>query len=252
MDIVLIGAGNVATHLGAALVKANHRILQVYSRTFASAKSLAKQLDAAYVDDIGAVRTDAELYLYAVTDSALPSLIGAVEAPNALHLHTAGSVPISIFKDKCLHYGVFYPLQTFSKTKEIDVDTTPIFVEGGDTTDEGRIVALAKTISRQVLYATSEQRCKLHLAAVFACNFTNCMYAIAHRQLEEAGLPFEVLLPLIDETAEKVHHLKPHNAQTGPAVRYDVEVMDKHIQMLTSDSLKELYRKISKEIYQNR
>jgi predicted short-subunit dehydrogenase-like oxidoreductase (DUF2520 family) len=144
-------------------------------------------------------------------------------------------------------------MQTFSKRREVDFSEVPFFVEADGEETLQELKELAGRLSPNVREATSEQRRSLHLAAVFACNFTNHMYALCDRLLQKHGLPFEVMLPLIDETARKVHELKPHEAQTGPAVRYDENVIGKHLSLLADDpECQELYEKISKSIYRNR
>ena len=204
--IVLVGAGNVATHLGTALRGAGYAVLQVFSRTEESASALAG--------------------------------------------HTAGSMPMDVWKGEAVRYGVLYPMQTFSKSRAVDFSTVPFFIEGSGREEAEALKAVAERIGGKVYEATSEQRRYLHIAAVFACNFTNHMYALAHRLLDSHGLPFEVMLPLIDETARKVHELPPLEAQTGPARRYDENVIGKHLEMLADEPrLAELYEKISQSIH---
>lgn len=252
MRIVLIGAGNVATHLALALQKAGNEVVQVFSRTEESALRLAGRLGASFTTSVDALCTDADLYVAAVKDVALPELIPAIVKgrEDALFVHTAGSLPMSLWKGYARRYGVLYPMQTFSKARTVDFSTVSFFVEALDGGDLEVLKALARSLSPKVYEATSEQRMYLHVAAVFACNFTNHMYALSARLLESKGLPFEAMLPLIDETARKVHELSPAQAQTGPAVRRDTNVMCKHSDMLADDpQLRELYEKISKSIY---
>lgn len=252
--IVLIGAGNLATNLGKALYRKGFCVAQVYSRTEESARTLAEQLDAGYTCRLDEVRADAALYVVAVKDDALDGLLPGLvagKADNALFVHTAGSVPLSIWEGYATRYGVFYPLQTFSRLREVDFSEIPIFVEAASEADCEWLRNLASVLSEQVYVATSEQRRRLHLAAVFACNFTNRMYALAQQLVERSGIPFEVLLPLIDETARKVHAMPPVKAQTGPAVRYDLHVIEKHMDMLADEpDMRLLYELISKNIHQ--
>ena len=249
--IVLIGAGNVATHLGIALQQAGWNIAQVYSRTEASASELGNRLQVSFVTSIAEVCTDADIYIVAVKDDALklliPELVKGREG--GLFVHTAGSVPMSVWEGYCIRYGVFYPMQTFSKQKPVDFRKIPFFLEGDGGDTLVMLKELACSLSEKVYDATSEQRMALHMAAVFACNFTNHMYALSAHLLEKNGLPFDAMLPLIDETARKVHELAPKTAQTGPAIRKDMDVMNKHLNMLAGEpGLKELYEKISKSI----
>ena len=254
MKISLIGAGNLATNLGRALVKAGHTVCQVYSRTQASADALALKLESRGVSDLAEVVTEAQLYIVALKDSALPEVLPVLlnGRSHALWVHTAGSVPMSIWPEHGLkHYGVFYPMQTFSKAREVDFSDIPFFLEASGKMEMDILKDVATSMSRQVHEADSEQRRYLHLSAVFACNFANAMYTASARLLEEHGLSFEAMLPLIDETARKVHTLHPAEAQTGPAVRYDRNVIDKHLAMLDNHPLyKELYELTSRIIHE--
>ena len=272
MKIVLIGAGNLATHLGKALHAAGHDMVQVFSRTMQSAETLASLLDAEPLTDIAQVRDDADVYIFSVKDSALVQLVaqlcrheadGLVEdgAVNALRkakkgehervfLHTAGSMPMSVFKGMAQHYGVLYPMQTFSKQREVDFSIIPCFVEANDEFAQKQIEGMAREISGRVYQLSSEDRKYLHLSAVFACNFANHCYAISQELLEEHGIPFDVMLPLINETAAKVHEMKPKDAQTGPAVRYDENVIDKQSKLLENHPhFKKVYDSMSKSIH---
>lgn len=272
MKIVLIGAGNLATHLGKALHAAGHDMLQVFSRTMQSAETLASLLDAEPLTDIAQVRDDADVYIFSVKDSALVQLVaqlcrheadglGEDGAVNALckakkgehervFLHTAGSMPMSVFEGMAQHYGVLYPMQTFSKQREVDFSIIPCFVEANDEFALKQIEGLAREISGRVYQLSSEDRKYLHLSAVFACNFANHCYAISQELLEEHGIPFDVMLPLINETAAKVHEMKPKDAQTGPAVRYDENVIDKQSKLLENHPhFKKVYDSMSKSIH---
>lgn len=252
MKIALIGAGNVATHLGRALKEKGYTICQVYSRTELSAGTLATQLGCMFTTSLEKVTGEAELYIVSVKDAVLEEVIPQLvrQNPQALFVHTAGSMPQSVWEGKAVRYGVMYPMQTFSKQRPVDFTEVPFFVEacGGD--DLRLLKEVAGSLSPKVYEATSEQRRYLHIAAVFACNFTNHMYAVCEHLLTEHGLPFEAMLPLIDETARKVHHLPPVQAQTGPACRDDMNVMERHLQMLYSEpELATLYGLISKNIH---
>jgi len=246
--IVLIGAGNVATHLGMGLQKAGWQVVQVYSRTEASASELAIRLGVPFVTSLEAVCTDADVYLVMVKDAALQELIPAVVKgrEGALFVHTAGSMPMKVWENDARRYGVLYPMQTFSKAREVDFASVSFFVEANGEWELSLLKEMASSLSPKVYEATSAQRTYLHMAAVFACNFANHMYALSAHLLEKNGLPFDAMLPLIDETARKVHGLHPREAQTGPAVRRDENVMNKHLEMLAEEpELKELYEKIS-------
>lgn len=250
--IVLIGAGNVATHLGKALQDVGYHIAQIYSRTETSASALGNLLGVAYTTSLDTVCTDADIYVVALKDSVLQSLLPSIVKgrESALFVHTAGSLPMDVWKCYACHYGVLYPMQTFSKHRKVDFVNVPFFVEANGTVELELLKRMASSLSPKVYEINSEQRKYLHMAAVFACNFTNHMYALCDQLLSEHDIPFEVMIPLIDETARKVHDLKPVEAQTGPAVRYDENVINYHLSMLQDKpDMCDLYERISKSIH---
>ena len=252
--IIFIGAGNLATNLAKALYYKGFRIVQVYSRTEESARALAEQVEAGYTTDLQEISKEARLYIVSLKDAAFVELLPQITEgkQDALLVHTAGSIPMSVWEKYAERYGVFYPMQTFSKQREVNFREIPFFVEAKRPEDVELLKAIAATLSDNVYEITSEQRKSLHLAAVFICNFTNHMYALAADLLEKYNLPFDVMLPLIDETARKVHELTPHEAQTGPAVRYDENVISNHLAMLVdSPALHEIYKLMSKSIHEH-
>lgn len=233
-DIVIIGSGNVATHLGLALQQNGHGIRQVYSRTMAHAKELANVLEAQAVDTLDKLNLDADIYIIAVSDQAIPEIITAL--PQKLRgtvLHTSGSTTMDIFPQDSYRHGVLYPVQTFSKTKAISFDQIPLAIEGSDPSVLGLIHTLASSLSNTVFHCNSIQRMSIHIAAVFACNFTNCLYSIAQEVLHEQGLSFDLIRPLILETAEKALKYDPQTVQTGPAAREDHHILQKHTSFLS-------------------
>lgn len=251
--VALLGAGRVATHLAPALVRAGVRLVQVWSRTETSARAVASPLGVPYTDDLDAIVPDADIYIACVADGALPQVaekITTIAGKQPLYLHTAGSIGMELWQ-RCgaAHYGILYPLQTFSKEREVDMNEVSLFIEASGDEELERVEGLARKLSPKVYHADSERRARLHISAVFACNFTNAMYGIAHRLLAEEDIPFDVLLPLIDETSAKVHMLTPREAQTGPAIRGDKDVMQSHLQMLAEEKdLNEIYALISNYI----
>lgn len=250
-SIVLIGSGNVATHLGKALHEAGCLIKMIYSRTQESAKTLAESIGCPYTTDITSADNDADIYIVSLKDSVLETILPQLVKcnPNALYVHTAGSVSIDIWKGITARYGVLYPMQTFSKQRKIDFDNVHFFIEANNKKDTELLIKTASLLSSHVFEASSEQRKYLHISAVFACNFTNHIYAICEHILNSHGLPFSAMLPLIDETAEKVHHLSPVLAQTGPAQRNDRNIMESHLDMLKDEpKTAELYKLISESI----
>ena len=251
MKVTLIGAGNLATQLGKSLKKAGVIISQVYSRTEDSARTLGELLEAEWLTDIKALRDEADIYIFSVKDSVLCELISEVckGRGDKLFLHTAGSMPMSCFEGKALRYGVFYPMQTFSKTKDVNFECIPVFIEGNSIETEDVIRSLANKLTQRVIRLSSADRKYLHLAAVWACNFTNYCYTVASDILGEHGIPFDVMLPLINETTEKIQKISPKEAQTGPAARGDRNVMSKQLELMNGkEDLQELYKMLSKGI----
>lgn len=250
MRIVILGAGNLATNIAKALKRAGHDIVQVYSRTMASAEVLAGDVGCGAVDDLSLVDRDAEVCIIAVKDTAIKEVAQALDLQRPVVLHTAGSIPMSVFEGCARRYGVLYPMQTFTKSREPDFAEIPCFVEGNDEQTLQTITLLARSISNDVRPLSSERRRYLHLAAVYACNFVNHCYRLSSEVLRRCGIPFDVMLPLIDETARKVHDIPPAEAQTGPAVRCDRNVMDAHLDLLADDALmKDIYRLMSRSIH---
>ena len=230
VKVVLIGRGRLATNLLAALQQAGHEVVSINSRT------------------LEGLPLEADAFIVAVKDSALEEVIRRATKgrEQQLFLHTAGSMPMSLFEGHTSRYGVFYPMQTFSKERLVDFAEIPVFIEGADPA----IRPLAESISRRVYELTTEARKYLHLSAVFACNFVNHCYALSAELLEQHGLPFDVMLPLIDETARKVHELHPHDAQTGPAVRYDENVIRMQSALLADNpELQQIYELLSLDIH---
>lgn len=251
MKVVIVGSGNVATHLSLAMASLEGiEICQVYSPTEAHAEILAERLNCDFVTDPTQIRKDADVYLFALKDQALETVIRAVPANNGLWLHTSGSMPMQVFAGYTERYGVLYPLQTFSKSREISFQGIPLFIECHREEDKNCLEDLARRLSGKVCELSSEKRRSLHLAAVFACNFTNHIYALAEEILAKEGLSRDYLFPLIDETAAKVHELPAQEAQTGPAIRYDENIINKHLGMLADDpDVQTLYRLLSQSIH---
>lgn len=252
MKIVFIGAGNLATQLALSLQEAGHDILQIYSRTMTSASALASRLECDATDSLEKVSRGADVYIFAVKDTVLRQLAASLipGRDEALFLHTAGSMPADVFAGAC-HYGVFYPMQTFSKSRRVQFSEIPCFVESPDKDDLEKIKTLASSVSGRVYEVSADDRRQLHLAAVFACNFVNHCYALSAELLAERHIPFEVMWPLTDETARKVHEMSPAEAQTGPAVRYDENVMGKQKTLLENHpQWKEIYESMSRSIHE--
>ncbi len=251
MKVIFIGSGNVATQLSLALKSKGVTVTQIYSRTEEHAKELAEKLNTKYTSELSEIETDADIYIYALKDNSFLSFLNKFNLPpEAIHIHTAGSIHISSFEGFTNKYGVFYPLQTFSKTKIVDFSEIPICIETSSEQVERKLIELANLLSAKVYLLDSEQRRQLHLAAVFACNFSNYMYDIASEVVGKAGLGFEILHPLILETANKIKTLTPYKAQTGPSVRYDQKTINTHLWMLRKMPVfKNVYFELSRNIH---
>ena len=249
-NIVLIGAGNLATQLGLAFYNNGVTICQVYSRTTESAKTLALQLNTEYTSSIEEIQKGADLYIIALSDKAILPFLQQLKEGKDKFVHTAGSVPLSVFENYTEKYGVFYPLQTFSKQRPIDFTTIPICIESNDAALQEELLDLAGKISGNVHLINSEERKQLHISAVFTCNFANHMYSIGQQLLRKQNLSFDLLKPLILETAKKVQQLDPLSAQTGPAIRFDEEIINNHQNALKDvPDLQKMYRFVSENIY---
>jgi predicted short-subunit dehydrogenase-like oxidoreductase (DUF2520 family) len=247
--IVFIGAGNIATHLSFALQQSGCSILQVYSKTELSASILGKKLQVPYSTSFSDIDVNADVYIFSVKDSVLEDCIKEMPAVKGICIHTAGSVPLSVFNGYTNRAGVLYPLQTFSKNRKISFDEIPIFIETSNIKDEDLLYELSYLISKNVTVLSSDKRKYLHLSAVFACNFVNHIYELVSQVLEEQNLFFDYLLPLIKETAAKIEEMSPHEAQTGPAVRCDNSTIQRHIELLTDENKKKIYEMLSQSIY---
>ena len=281
MQIVFLGSGNLATNLSLALKADGEDIIQIFSRTKENAQALADKLHCDSCTSINDIRTDADVYIFSIKDDALPSLIEQLSvkfsgslptgegggksdvdnigvcARGPIFLHTAGSVPMSVFLSNIqtpprgLSFGVLYPMQTFSKDRAVNFREIPCFVEASDNNTLEEIKRIASKVSDHVLEMSSEKRKKLHLAAVFACNMTNHCYRLAEKVLEEEGIDFSLYLPLIQETANKVRELSPSKAQTGPMVRYDRNIMDAQIALINDERIRQIYRLMADSIHED-
>jgi predicted short-subunit dehydrogenase-like oxidoreductase (DUF2520 family) len=249
IKITIIGAGNLATQLGLTLFKEGYLISQVYSRSQKTASILSKKINAEGISDLKKLSDDSSIYIIAVKDDAIESVAKKIKLKDKIIVHTSGSISIAILKSCSKNYGVFYPLQTFSKEKKVDFKKIPVCIEANNSKTLSTLNYFAKSISKNVKKINSEQRKKIHLAAVFACNFSNHMYAIAEILLYKDKLSLDLLKPLIEETANKIKEHKPLKAQTGPAIRNDKKTMEAHLKLLSKEKdLQKIYAMMSKSI----
>lgn len=246
--ITIIGSGNVAQHLIKAFSASNLvEIVQAFSR---KKEALTHLLDSEKIITDFTALQEADLYIISVSDNAISEVSSQLPFENRLVVHTSGTTPIDVLDSKNRN-GVFYPLQTFSKNKEVDFSVIPICLETQKSEDYIVLETAANSISNSVYPISSEQRKALHVAAVFVNNFTNHLYQIGHEICEEHQVPFEVLGPLIQETAEKIKTLNPADAQTGPAKRHDSVTTDAHLAYITNENQKNIYKILTQSIQNN-
>jgi predicted short-subunit dehydrogenase-like oxidoreductase (DUF2520 family) len=250
--VSFIGAGNLAWHLAPALDNAGYSVREVYSRHRRNADALVERLyDAETKADLDFSSSKSSVFIIAVSDSVIGDIAQEIALPDeAILVHTSGSQPVSVLGYTATpNLGVFYPLQTFTKNKKVEFDSIPIFIESETAAVETLLMAMAKEIAKNVFKINSQERKALHVAAVFAANFTNHMLYLAQEIMKENALSYEWLKPLISEMITKSLSIGPENAQTGPARRGDLETLDKHMDFLKDDeTISELYKIISQDI----
>ncbi|MBI3482438.1 MAG: DUF2520 domain-containing protein [Bacteroidetes bacterium] len=250
--ISFIGSGNLAWHLAPAFDNAGFIVKEVFSPNTRHAEELTERLYQAEVKaTLDFSTSDSSIFIIAANDDSISDIAKEIILPDdAVLTHTSGSVPLTDLQFAATsNIGVFYPLQTFSKSKKIDFKQTPIFIESNNEQTESVLMTLAKAISNQVKQIGSEERKALHIAAVFASNFTNHMLTLSQKIMLQNGMEFDWLKPLIIETINKSLQVGPESAQTGPARRGDLETLEKHMAFLQSDpDLSEVYKIISQHI----
>lgn len=253
-SVVLVGAGNVAWHLGHQLLGAGFRIIQVLNRSREPGIRLAQELEAIYCSDVDSMTREANLYILAVSDDALEEVLDSRRFRlKGLVAHTSGSVGMEIFEGRSLNFGVLYPLQTFTRGKTVSFKELPLLLEANNPQNLAKLEHVAARLSESVHHADTATRLQLHLTAVIASNFPNHLFSIADELLHEKGLSFDILKPLIRETLSKAMMMPPRDAQTGPAIRGNVAVIEKHLEMLLPHpDIREIYRLISERILATR
>ena len=267
--ITLIGSGNVATWMAQRLQGSSRfPVTQVYSRKMENARRLAALSDAEAIDDIKALNPDNQIFIFALADNAYEEILPQLPFRLPMAFVTSGTVSCQCLKGYADRYGVIYPLQTFTKSQDMRALEVPLCLESDFVRDDKEqqhsfccdnlpqecggsydlMWKLARELSPVCHEVSEAQRARMHVAAVFACNFSNAMYQIAYKLLEENGLPFDILIPLLRQTVEKVSQMPPADAQTGPAVRGDWNVMRAHLAELEDERLQKVYRMMSEII----
>lgn len=244
MQIVLIGSGNVAFHLAKAFTEAQIPVSQIFGRNTTELQKISEQFS---IPSCTETLADADLYIISVSDSSITEVSSLIKNKNALVTHTSGSVSREALNGN-YRKSVFYPLQTFSKSKNLDYSKIPFFIDAENENDVEILKNLASKISKNVMLANDEKRKYIHLTAVFACNFVNHLYARAKEISDSQGIPFDYFLPLIDETTQKIHELEPKLAQTGPAIRNDEKVLKLHESLLTDEEKLKIYKTLNESI----
>jgi len=243
MQTVIIGSGNVAYHMAKAFTLKGIPTAQIFGRNEEELMKISEELNIPYsTKDL----EDADLYIICVSDNSVESVSKIITKKDALVAHTSGSLPKEILAGE-YRKSSFYPLQTFSKSKELDYEKIPFFIETENESDKKILFELASQISENVMESDHEKRKYIHLTAVFACNFVNHLFSRAKEISDSQEIPFDYFLPLIDETVQKIHEIEPKDAQTGPAVRNDLRVLDLHEKLLKDESL-EIYKTMNHSI----
>lgn len=243
MQIVIIGSGNVAYHLAKAFVLNSIPLAQIFGRNETELKKISEELKVPFSTEN---LKDADLYIICVSDNSVEAVSKIITKKDCLVTHTSGSLPKEILAGE-YRKSSLYPLQTFSKSKELDYSNIPFFVEADNEEDKNMLLELASKISEKVMESTHEKRKYIHLTAVFACNFVNHLFSRAKEISDSQEIPFDYFLPLIDETVQKIYEIEPKSAQTGPAVRNDKRILELHEQLLKDESL-EIYKTMNHSI----
>lgn len=251
MKITIIGSGNVGTHLAKQLFEKKHSIVQVFSRNIENAIELAQQVDAAPICDLTKLDEKTEVIIIAVKDDVIEEVIKTIPFKNILITHTSGATPSTVSKKYANRFGVFYPLQTFSKEKNADFEKLPLCIDANNETDLNLLEELAKSICPNVYRIDDRERAILHVCAVMVNNFTNHLFAMADDILQKENLTLDILKPLILETVKKIENHPPKQMQTGPAIRNDENTIEKHEAFLEKYPNYQLIYKLLSDSIQN-
>lgn len=253
MNITIIGSGRLAFNLAMALYSRNHIIKQIYSRNKKTGSDLAQKVKSQFCDKISDINELTDIYIIAITDDNIKKFIYNFIDTKKIIVHTSGSTSIDIFKNKYVNYGVFYPLQTFNLEKLVTFENIPICIEASNDKAYNKLKLLAKTISTKHYSINSQQREKIHIAAVYSCNFVNHLIAISYRILESNNIPTEILNGLLKQTFNNLINQNPDKIQTGPAFREDFKIIDNHINQLANNkTYQDIYNLITKSIIEHK
>jgi predicted short-subunit dehydrogenase-like oxidoreductase (DUF2520 family) len=247
--VVIIGSGNVSFHLVRSITGAGHKIVQIYNRTLSKAQLEASALKTEATDDLENIIKDADIYIICVKDDAISLLADKIDLNDKLIVHTSGTTSMHLLKSASVNYGIFYPLQSFSKNLNIDFRRIPILIESNNAFLLQELTTFANSISDIVVPMSEEDRVHIHIAGVLVNNFTNHLFNMADQYLKDHKIDFSLLKPLISQTVEKLNYGTPAEMQTGPAMRNDLKTINAHLEMLRNQtSLHDIYDMLSKDI----
>jgi predicted short-subunit dehydrogenase-like oxidoreductase (DUF2520 family) len=251
LKIVVLGAGNVSFHITRALHSVGHTISQVIGKSGESSHELSLLVESTFANSVNEIDTNSDLYIIAVPDNQIENIVNSLPKLNGIVVHTSGSTPIDCLSKSSDKFGVLYPFQTFSKTREINLEGVPFCIEASADYVKATLFEIAQSIGGIAIEMDSDKRKWLHLTGVFSCNFVNHMLVIAQKVSESKGIDFDLIKPLIVETIAKALENDPRSSQTGPAIRGDSVTMKKHIEMLSEidDDIMKLYNSISQSIW---
>lgn len=248
MKVVIIGTGNAATVLGRKIQRAGHEIIQVIGRNFEKANSLASKLNTDSAYNIRYINLWADIYIIAVLDSAIPSIVSQLKLKDKIVVHTAAAVSKNVLVASSENFGVLYPLQTLVGDMEA-IPAIPVLIDANNENTKNTLKEFSSDWAYSIKIADDEDRLKLHVAAVVVSNFSNYLFAVAEKYCKQESLKFNMLYPLIEETVKRIEHQSPSTVQTGPAVRRDFETIEKHKELLHSfQKLNNLYNVLTNSI----
>lgn len=247
--IAILGGGNVAHHLIRQVTGSGHKLVQIYNRTLSTAKDSATESNASPIDNLQSLTQDADIYIICVKDEAIASLASKIKLKDKLIVHTSGTSSMDLLRDSSNQFGIFYPLQSFSKNLAIDFRRIPILIETNEEKGMEALKTFANSISDTVVEMKESERVHIHIAGVFVNNFVNHLFSLSDEYLSKNNMDFNLLKPLILQTVEKLNFGKPAEMQTGPAKRNDLKTIESHLKVLESEkNLHEIYDVMTKSI----
>lgn len=247
--ISIIGAGNLGHHFTKAFISKGFTDIEIYSRTHLSAKKLAGLYNLNYTSNLNEIRNNSDIYLFLLTDTGVKEMADTFPFTDKFMVHCSGSIPLDIFKRKTKNYAVFYPFQTIKKNIDLDFSNIPLCIEFANEKCKLELVSIAEKLNCKYYFIDSEKRKILHLAAVFACNFMNHCVHLGESILKDNDITVDILKPLLNQSFENIVNHSASEIQTGPAIRGDSHIIEKHLKILDSDNQKkELYKLLSKSI----